>query len=131
MHIADDYNATYTYFMIRVNEDDLQFGLNSDPDILQIKGEKYFDFGPVTTAPSATVTDHTLFWVADVNGTAGKAGLHMMAESGAVALIVAGVEYKTTTGDSASVHEGKFQINTFDNNVKIYAEGAWRQLATW
>jgi hypothetical protein len=38
---------------------------------------------------------------------------------------------KTDTGDPASGIEGEICINTFDDNVKIYAEGAWRSLATW
>lgn len=38
---------------------------------------------------------------------------------------------KTTTGDFASGNEGTIVINTFDNNVKIRADGAWRQIATW
>jgi hypothetical protein len=38
---------------------------------------------------------------------------------------------KSTTGDFASGIEGQICVNTFDNNVKIYAEGAWRQIASW
>ena len=40
---------------------------------------------------------------------------------------------KTDTGDPAAgiSYEGLMCINTFDNNVKIYADGAWRSLATW
>lgn len=37
---------------------------------------------------------------------------------------------KTTTGD-ATGREGLRMINTFDNKYKVYADGAWRQLATW
>jgi hypothetical protein len=38
---------------------------------------------------------------------------------------------KATTGNPASGIEGQICINTFDNNVKIYAEGGWRQIASW
>jgi hypothetical protein len=38
---------------------------------------------------------------------------------------------KATTGNPASGIEGQICINTFDNNVKIYAEGSWRQIASW
>jgi hypothetical protein len=38
---------------------------------------------------------------------------------------------KATTGNPASGIEGEICINTFDNNVKIYAEGGWRQIASW
>ncbi len=41
------------------------------------------------------------------------------------------VTIKIDTGDPASGEEGEICINTFDNTVKIYAEAAWRQLATW
>jgi len=37
---------------------------------------------------------------------------------------------KTTTGDGVGV-EGALQINTYDNTFKVYADGGWRQLATW
>lgn len=38
---------------------------------------------------------------------------------------------KSTTGNPATGIEGEICINTFDNNVKIYADGGWRQIATW
>ena len=38
---------------------------------------------------------------------------------------------KTTTGDPASPTEGQIYVNTFDNKVRVYADAAWRDLATW
>jgi hypothetical protein len=38
---------------------------------------------------------------------------------------------KATTGDPATADEFTILINTYDNKVKIWADGAWRQLATW
>jgi hypothetical protein len=38
---------------------------------------------------------------------------------------------KTDTGDPVTGIEGQLCINTYDNNVKIFADGAWRSLATW
>jgi hypothetical protein len=37
---------------------------------------------------------------------------------------------KTTTGDPTGV-EGKIYWNTFDNVIKMYADSAWRTLASW
>jgi hypothetical protein len=37
---------------------------------------------------------------------------------------------KDTTGDPTG-EEGMIYFNTFDNKIKMYADGAWRQLATW
>jgi len=37
---------------------------------------------------------------------------------------------KTTTGDPTGV-EGKIYWNTIDNVIKMYADGAWRTLASW
>ncbi|KKN21774.1 hypothetical protein LCGC14_0922000 [marine sediment metagenome] len=37
---------------------------------------------------------------------------------------------KSTTGDPTG-QEGMLYINTFDNAVRMYADGAWRSLATW
>ena len=38
---------------------------------------------------------------------------------------------KTDTGDPASPVEGQIYVNTADNKVRVYADGAWRDLATW
>jgi len=38
---------------------------------------------------------------------------------------------KTDTGDPSSPAEGQLIVNTFDNNVQVYADGAWRTLASW
>ncbi len=83
------------------------------------------------TAPTTAPADMAQMWVEDVNAAAGKAGLHMMAESGTGKLIVAGVLIKGTTGDPSQVHEGLMCINTVDNTLKMYADGGWRQLASW
>lgn len=39
--------------------------------------------------------------------------------------------FKATTGDPASPVDGMLVINTADQNVQIYADGAWRTLASW
>ena len=38
---------------------------------------------------------------------------------------------KTDTGHPATPSVPLVEINTFDNKVYIYADGDWRQLATW
>jgi len=38
---------------------------------------------------------------------------------------------KLDTGDPVSGEEGQLCVNTYNNNVKIYADGSWRSLATW
>ena len=38
---------------------------------------------------------------------------------------------KTDTGDPASPVEGQIYVNTYDDKVRVYADGAWRDLATW
>ena len=38
---------------------------------------------------------------------------------------------KTDTGDPAGVAEGYVYVNTFDNKIRVYADAAWRDLATW
>lgn len=83
------------------------------------------------TAPTTAPADMAQMWVENIAGTAGKAGLHMMSESGTEKLIVAGIVRKTTTGDPSQVHEGLMCINTNDNTIKMYGDGAWRTLASW
>jgi hypothetical protein len=46
-------------------------------------------------------------------------------------VFISGVLLKTTTGDPSYSFEGLVCINTVDNNVKIYADGNWRQLVSW
>ncbi len=38
---------------------------------------------------------------------------------------------KTDTGDPVSGIEGQLCVNTYDNTLKVYADAAWRSLATW
>ena len=38
---------------------------------------------------------------------------------------------KTTTGDPSSPVNGDMYVNTFDNTVRVFADAAWRDLATW
>lgn len=90
--------------------------------VLAIKG---------STAPTTAPADIVQLWSEDINGAAGKAGLHMMAESGTDKLIVVGVIIKIDAGDPAQVHEGLMCINTSDNNIKMYGDAGWRTLVTW
>ena len=38
---------------------------------------------------------------------------------------------KTTTGDPSGPVDGDMYVNTFDNKIRVYADAAWRDLATW
>ncbi len=38
---------------------------------------------------------------------------------------------KTTTGDPSSPVNGDMYVNTFDNAVRVFADAAWRDAATW
>ena len=67
-----------------------------------------------TTSPSKLL---------DVNGDADVGGTLTMDK-----LVL---PVKTTTGDPASPVAGQIYVNTFDNKVRVYADGAWRDLATW
>jgi hypothetical protein len=87
---------------------------------------------PSKVAPGSSQADAALLWAEDVNGEAGKAGLHLMNEvlSG-VKLVAAGIYIKTSTGDPSSYYEGLIVLNTVDNTLRIYADQGWRTLATW
>jgi len=41
------------------------------------------------------------------------------------------LSFKATTGNPATPFEGMFVINSFDNNIKVYADSGWRTLASW
>lgn len=38
---------------------------------------------------------------------------------------------KTSTGDPASPQEGQLYVNTGDNTLQLYADGAWHTVASW
>ena len=86
-----------------------------------------------TTLPTAATADYAWLAEQDAAGAAGKGALHFRSENMGSTdwAIVSGFVYKTTTGDYAVPHEGLGCINTVDNNIKIYADGAWRTLVTW
>jgi len=83
------------------------------------------------TAPTTAPADMAQMWVADINGAAGYAGLYKRTETTNLAEVVPGVVIKTDTGSPANPYEGLMEINTFDNKINMYADAAWRQLATW
>jgi hypothetical protein len=41
------------------------------------------------------------------------------------------VYLKADTGHPTITWEGMTEINAFDNKVYVYADAAWRQIATW
>jgi hypothetical protein len=41
------------------------------------------------------------------------------------------VVVKTTTGDLAYGNDGLICINTVDNTARLYADNAWRTVASW
>jgi len=89
-----------------------------------------YTFGMASgTPPSTSPADMAQLFVKDV--AAGYAAFHKRTETCNQDEIVVGCIYKTGTGDPSNPYEGLMTINTADNKVKIYAEGAWRQLATW
>ena len=79
------------------------------------------------------VTDSAILGALDTTGTAGKAWWHARGEhtGNTDNIIINGTVYKTTTGDPSYNHESLMCINTFDNNLKMYADGAWRTIITW
>lgn len=59
--------------------------------------------------------------------SSGKGNIKLSPVSGSYVVLSSS---KSTTGDPTGA-EGMIYINTFDNVVKIYADGAWRTLASW
>lgn len=91
------------------------------------------------TLPAGTATANTAplkFTSGTLNTTAETGAMEYnganltFTRSGTTREIVGTIVIKTDTGDGTGV-EGLFQINTFDNTFKIYADGGWRTLATW
>lgn len=63
--------------------------------------------------------------------------LNIVAPSGKIVLTTAVgkpiqlAAVKTTTGNPSSGTDGDFIINTYDNNIKINADGNWHTIASW
>jgi hypothetical protein len=84
------------------------------------------------TAPTTAPADIGQMWVEDINGAAGYAGLHKMTETTALKEIIPGVVIKATTGRSSNPYPGLIEINEYDNQAYIYADGGWRAItAGW
>ena len=82
--------------------------------------------------PTTVVADAVQLFCSNAASETGKATLCKISEgAGAVKEIIPGVYYKTDTGDPANAYEGLMCLNTQDNNIKMYADGGWRTLATW
>lgn len=78
-----------------------------------------------TASPSSAPSDGSIY-----SRTSTAPGLYVHADD--TWYRVPKVMTKADTGDPGSgMYEGDTCINTFDNTYKVYAEGAWRSLATW
>ncbi len=67
-------------------------------------------------------------------GTTGTVdSIKIVKETGSVALggTYVKLPVKGTTGDPSSPADGWMYVNTSDNKVRVYADSAWRDLATW
>jgi hypothetical protein len=79
------------------------------------------------TALASMVTNTTgIYGDDDGDGTVRLHGINEDGGAGPIGVVIV----KATTGDPTG-HSGLFTINTFDNAAKIYAEGAWRTIASW
>jgi hypothetical protein len=84
------------------------------------------------TAPTTAPANIGQMWVEDIDGAAGYAGLYKMTETTALKEIIPGVVVKATTGRSSNPYEGLIEINKYDNQAYIYADGGWRAItAGW
>lgn len=83
----------------------------------------------IGVASSSNITDAAQMLVKDIGGTGGQASYHIKNEQGTEGVMSVCV-YKTTTGDPSPAFETMMCVNTFDNTVKIYADAAWRTLAS-
>jgi hypothetical protein len=81
-----------------------------------------------STAPTACGVDVVALYEADANAEAGKSWWHAMGEDDVAHQLLGAI---FCTSDPSVQHDGSFAIDTTGNTVKIYIEGAWRQLAFW
>lgn len=83
-----------------------------------------------SSAPSTPAANTAFLYANDINGAAGYTGLHMITETTNAREVVVGCLIKGTTGDPSNPHETMMCLNTYDNTLKIYADAAWRTLAS-
>lgn len=118
-------NGTVGYVLLAPTRGNVGVGLTVPTAVLHIKAGT----ASASTAPlkftSGTVNTAAETGAVEYDGT----NLFFTRE-GTVREIVNTTLVKTDTGDATGA-EGLFQINTFDNTFKVYADGGWRSLATW
>ncbi len=108
-------------------------GLSTGPGITISSGRE--ESGHV--AASISVTAHATNPLVSINfaGTSASFNNSGFDMSGSNLPIIAGgglrLLVKTTTGDPSSPTSGDTYVNEFDNVIRTYADGAWRDLATW
>ena len=89
---------------------------------LYIQTYKYLTSTPATNFPYAIYINDGSFTV-DENYNLVTTG------KGTFGTLI--IPTKATTGDPASPVEGQIYTNTFDNKLRIYTDGAWRNIITW
>ncbi len=112
--------------------DPLPLGPSSNDDLVRwlngqtIPIQRITDLDALTD--KATPVDADEVWIADSedDGASKKVSLDNLPAHNAGTLTI-----KTDTGDPASPTEGQIYVNTFDNKIRVYADAAWRDLATW
>lgn len=111
--------------MVILGDGSVGIGVTSPTGVLHLKAGT----ATASTAP-LKFTSGTLNTTAEAGAFEYDGSNLTFTRTGTTREIINTTVTKTTTGDGTGV-EGLFQINTFDNTFKVYAEGAWRQLATW
>jgi hypothetical protein len=124
--VDDSGNALVTW-----TAGDFTIGPDADPDALKLDSNEdlYLTAGSLVLPASEYV---------NFGGAQGSGGYGFYCNSGDMQVKDSGESWyrvsrftiKEDTGDPSGV-EGLLCINTVDNNVKMYADGGWRQLASW
>ena len=139
--LAVEVDSEGTPVRIRMGDGETAGGLSAGGD---------FKIGEYTANPVliSEATDFTFFagiaptdrpyigWVINENETSivlpqsTSAAYEYSVSPGISGGIIPCVAIRTSTGDPTPT-EGLIVINTVDNNVKLYADGGWRTLASW
>ena len=127
--------ATQMFQMYVSGDQSILRGTSARPNMRMAMDGTYMGFDTTDNYPivfwSNSGTFMSIAKIADTTTeiyTPANFNLKLTAGSGGYVILSS---IKSTTGDPASPVEGMIYINTFDNKIKMYAEGAWRQLATW
>jgi len=123
------YNAAFQPLKINSNTKDRMFTIHNANF-----GHILMDRGGIAVTSSTVAeldTDNPFNHITDWTAADGCLGVEETLEVSGMSYLDGGVVFKVVAAQPGSPVEGQLIIDTTNNKAQVYADGAWRDLATW